>query len=90
MKRQRAGQRRSCDNNKENMKTYEVYDQRAPKKRPDGWDANLVYVGRLEAVDGERALLLAKRMARFPVVYNPDDFRSALAEEKAARAMEEA
>ena len=70
------------------LKTYEVWDQRFPLKERNVWIANLVFVGEIEARDLDHALRVAKSKARFPVVFNHEDYREALRDEKREKARE--
>ena len=70
------------------LKRYEVWDQRFPLKEGKVWVANLVFVGEIEARDIDHALRVAKSKARFPVVYNWEDFNVALREERREKARE--
>lgn len=72
------------------LKTYEVWDQRFPNKDPKTktWSANLVPVGTIQARDLDHALRVAKSKARFPVVFNPEDFRAALYQDKQEKSRE--
>ena len=70
------------------LKTYEVWDQRFPLKEGKIWVANLVPVGQIKARDLDHALRVAKSKARFPVVFNHEDYREAVRDEKREKARE--
>jgi len=62
------------------LKKYEIYDQRFPDKHHNGWTPNLKLMGTVNAIDSDHAWKLARPMARFPVIYNHEDYLAALSE----------
>jgi hypothetical protein len=54
---------------------YTIYEQRMPKRVPDRfisgeicWEANLVKIGEVEAIDSEEAFKKAKKITAKPVL----------------------
>ena len=64
------------------LKEYAVFDQRFPDKHKDGWTVKLVPCGSVQALDSDHAFLLAKSLARFPVLFNHDNYVEACWQEK--------
>lgn len=55
---------------KSSMRIFTVWNQRPPISRPDGFEANLVVVGEVVAMNGQEAIRIAveRRLSFAPIV----------------------